>query len=52
VKSVATKLFASLIGKRPAVLALVVLVASLAGAAKGLHVPRSGAWLGFWEGPG
>lgn len=48
----ATKLFASLIGKRPAVLALVVLVASLAGAAKGLHVPRSGAWLGFWEGPG
>lgn len=47
----ATKLFASLVGKRPAVLALVVLVASLAGSAKGLHVPR-GPWLGFWEGPG
>lgn len=46
----ATKLFVSLIGKRPAVLALVVLVASLAGAAKGVHV-RS-PWLGFWEGPG
>ena len=44
--------FASLVGKRPAVLALVCLVASIAGSAKGLHVPRGGGWLGFWEGPG
>jgi hypothetical protein len=43
-------LFVSFVGKRPAVLALVVLVASLAGTAKGVHVP--GSWLGFWEGPG